>query len=96
MNAWKPIDRQADWLRNQVDAEWQLRIGVLLTWISVPFYPYIAIADEPPAVLFLSVLAATLGGLSLVIGAQVLVNQEGDSHCDGCSCEDETSGDPGW
>lgn len=76
MNLWKPIDKIGQWILEEVDAEVQLRLGVILTLISIPFYPYMIWSGEPPVIYFLSVLAVTLSGIALVIGAQVLVRQE--------------------
>jgi cytosine/uracil/thiamine/allantoin permease len=76
VNLWKPIDKIGQWILEEVDAEVQLRLGVILTLISIPFYPYMIWSGEPPVIYFLSVLAVTLSGIALVIGAQVLVRQE--------------------
>ena len=76
MNLWKPIDKIGQWILEEVDAEVQLRLGVILTLISIPFYPYMIWSGEPPVIYFLSVLAVTLSGIALVIGAQVRVRQE--------------------
>lgn len=76
LNLWKPVDKIGEWLLREVDARIQLRLGVILTLGSLPFYPYLFWSGEPPVIYFLSVLAATLGGLGLVIGAQALVMLE--------------------
>jgi hypothetical protein len=73
---WKPIDAIGMWFIEELDALVQLRIGVLLSLISVPFYPYLFWSGEPPVIYFLSVLATTLGGLGFLIGAQVLFFQQ--------------------
>jgi cytosine/uracil/thiamine/allantoin permease len=82
VNLWKPIDKIGKWILEEVDAEVQLRAGVLLTLLSIPFYPYMLWSGEPPVIYFLSVLAVTLSGIALVIGAQVLVRQEEDNDDD--------------
>lgn len=76
MNLWAPIDKIGEWILEEVDAKVQLRMGVLLTLGSLPFYPYMIWSGEPPVIYFLSVEAATLSGLGLIIGAQVLVRTE--------------------
>ncbi|HEY6019351.1 MAG TPA: hypothetical protein VIY48_05430 [Candidatus Paceibacterota bacterium] len=76
MNIWKPIDAMGEWLLRELEGRVQLRIGVLLTLFSLPFYPYMIWSGEPPVIYFLSVLAATFGGLGLVISAQAVVHLE--------------------
>lgn len=73
---WKWIDAIGDWLLNELDARIQLRIGVIMTLASLPFYPYMFFSGEPPVIYFLSVVATTLTGLTLIIGAQALVHLE--------------------
>lgn len=76
MKIWKPIDAIGEYLLRELDARVQLRFGVLLTLLSLPFYPYMFWSGEPPVIYFLSVIAATFGGLGLIIGAQALVHLE--------------------
>lgn len=81
MNLWAPVDKLGYWLVHELDAKIQLRIGVLLTLGSFPFYPYLFWSGEPPVIYFLSVVATTLTGLGIIIGCQALVHlerQEGD------------------
>jgi len=76
MNIWKPIDAIGEWVLHRIEARVQLRLGVCLTLGSLPFYPYLFWSGEPPVIYFLSVEAATLSGLGLIIGAQALVHLE--------------------
>lgn len=73
---WKPIDKVGNWILEEFDSRSQLRLGVLLTFLSIPFYPYMFWSGEPPVIYFLSVVAVTLTGLGLIVGTQVLVKQE--------------------
>lgn len=73
---WKPIDWVGNWIINEFDVKYQLRLGVLLFFGSIPFYPYMIWSGEPPIIYFLSVLAVTLTGLGILISLQVLANQE--------------------
>jgi hypothetical protein len=78
---WRYIDAIGEYLLQELDARVQLRFGVILTLLSIPFYPYLFWSGEPPVIYFLSVLAVTLSGLALIIGAQALVHLE-DSQAD--------------
>jgi len=73
---WRWIDKIGRWIIEEANTELQLRFGVMLTLFSLPFYPYIFWSGEPPIIYFLSVLAVTLTGLSIVVGCQILVKQE--------------------
>jgi hypothetical protein len=66
---WRPIDALAQWVL-RMSTRTQMRLGILLTLFSLMFYPYMFIGDEPPVVLFLSVLATTLTGITIVFAAQ--------------------------
>lgn len=74
----KLVDRLARWIADKLDANLQLRFGVLLVLGSIPFYLYLPFSGEPPIVYVMSALALTVSGLSFVIGAEVLLNQEKD------------------
>ena len=75
---WRPIDRMAAWLGDHLDAHWQLRIGILLVLTSIPLYVYLPFSGEPPIIYAMSAVAITLTGVSIVVGAEVLTNQEDD------------------
>lgn len=72
----KIVDKLARWVANKLDANAQLRFGVLLVLFSIPFYLYLPFSGEPPIVYLMSALALTVSGLSFLIGAEVLLNQE--------------------
>jgi hypothetical protein len=73
---WKIVDKIGLWIVHEFGALEQLRLGVVLTFLSLPFYPYMFWSGEPPVIYFLSVVAVTLTGLGLIVGTQILYNQE--------------------
>lgn len=73
---WKPIDAMAAWLGDRLDAGWQLRIGILLVVLSLPLYAYAPFSGEPVGIFLMSAVAITLSGVSIVVSAEVLTNQE--------------------
>jgi peptidoglycan/LPS O-acetylase OafA/YrhL len=73
---WKFVDGIGLWIVHEFGALQQLRLGVMLTLLSLPFYPYMFWSGEPPVIYFLSVVAVTLTGLGLIVGTQILYNQE--------------------
>lgn len=76
MNAWKPVDRIADWLVDELSARAQLRLGVLLVVFSLPFLVYGFWTEEPFLVYQMSALALLLTGIGIVVGAEVLEQTE--------------------
>lgn len=82
MKLWKPVDKVGLWIVHEFDALHQLRLGVVLTFLSIPFYPYMLWSGEPPVIYFLSVVAVTLTGLGLIVGTQILYNQEAEKDDD--------------
>jgi len=48
----------------------QMRLGVALTLLSIPFYVYMPFSGEPPVVYFLSAMALTLTGITIIFAAQ--------------------------
>lgn len=73
---WKIVDGIGLWIVHEFGALQQLRLGVILTLASLPFYPYMIWSGEPPVIYFLSVVAVTLTGLGLIVGTQILYKQE--------------------
>lgn len=82
MSIWGLVDKIGLWIVHEFDALHQLRLGVVLTFSSIPFYPYMFWSGEPPVIYFLSVVAVTLTGLGLIVGTQILYNQEAESNDD--------------
>lgn len=76
MGLWKPIDWLARWLGDHMTAHNQLRLGILLVLGSLPLYGYAPFSGEPPIIYVMSALALTLTGVGIVVGAEVLTNQE--------------------
>lgn len=70
------IDAVADWLRDGLGARAQLRLGVLLTFGTLPMYAWLPFSGEPPAVYAMSTAALTLSGIGIVVGAEVLEKNE--------------------
>lgn len=64
------IDAIADWLRDRLGYRAQMRMGVILVLGSLPFYLYGPFAGEPPVIYYLSVVAVTLSGISIVVAAE--------------------------
>lgn len=73
-------DKIADFLREELGARAQLRIGVWFTLLSV-VWTIVALwqTDEPINVLAMSGVALIATGVGIVIGAQVLERQDEDS-----------------
>lgn len=73
---WKPIDSIADWLLHSLSNQVQLRIGVLVTFLSLPLLGWMSVTKEARLIFFMSAAALTLSGISWIISAQALVQQE--------------------
>ena len=63
------IDNIADWIL-RLSTRIRMRIGVILTVGSMFFYPYLFFSGEPPIIYFLSVLATTLTGITIILSAE--------------------------
>jgi ABC-type multidrug transport system permease subunit len=76
VNWWRPIDKIADWLVEELDARAQLRGGVIIFLASFVFYAYMPFSGEPPVIYFMSGLALTLTGIGIVLNGEILEKQE--------------------
>lgn len=70
------LDCMADWLAEHLGPQNQLRLGILLVWLSLPLYIYAPFTSEPLLVYLMSAVAITLTGATLVVSAEVLKEQE--------------------
>lgn len=77
---WRPIDAVADWLRHELGARAQLRLGILAVVAGVLWtLAALLLSSEPPNVIGMSGVALILGGITMVISAEVLEQGEDDS-----------------
>lgn len=74
----RALDRIAYWLRDGFGPQAQLRMGICLVLLSLPFYAYLPFSGEPPVIYFLSVAALTMTGITIVVAAENL-DDESDS-----------------
>lgn len=76
---WRPIDAIADWLRHGLGARAQLRLGILAVIIGAIWTTLVLLfGNEPPNVIGMSGVALILGGITMVISAEVLEQGESD------------------
>lgn len=72
----KWLDKLGEWILEHLDARAQLRVGVLFTISSIPFYVYMPFSGEQVGIYLMSALALSGSGLGFIVGAEVLVKQE--------------------
>ncbi len=73
---WRPIDALAGWVGDKLTAKHQMRMGILLVLVSLFLYVYLPFSGEPPVIYLMSAFAITITGVTVVMAAEVLVNQE--------------------
>lgn len=66
---WKYIDEFGYWLLRHLTVEVQMRVGVLCTLASLPFFAAVFFVSEPPLIFVMSAGALLLTGLCIVIAA---------------------------
>lgn len=76
MNPWRPVDALAAWLGDKLTAQHQLRLGIVLVVLSLALYAYLPFSGEPPLIYLMSAFAITMTGITIVMAAEVLINQE--------------------
>ena len=74
---WRPIDWLAEWLAESFEPRNQLRLGILLLLGSLPLLLWTLRTNEPKLIFFMSALALTLTGITIVFAAEVLERQKG-------------------
>lgn len=72
----RKTDAIAHWLIHELTAENQLRVGVWIALASLPVYLYAPFSGEPLVIYLLSAMALTLTGITIVLSAEVLVEEE--------------------
>lgn len=75
---WWPIDLLGRWLGRVLNAQNQLRLGILCFLASLPLAAYGPFSGEPVLIYEMSAIALTLAGVGLVLTAVLLLNQERD------------------
>lgn len=75
---WRPIDFLGRWLGRVLDAQNQLRLGILCVLGSVPLAAWGPFSGEPVLIYEMSAIALTLTGIGMVLTAVLLLNQERD------------------
>ena len=73
---WRPIDCLGRWLGRVLNAQNQLRLGILCVLGSIPIACYGPFSGEPVLIYEMSVLALILTGIGLVLTAVLLLKQE--------------------
>ena len=88
LDMWRLVDGMADWLRNSLGVQAQLRMGVLMVLGSVPLVVYGAWTSEPFLVYEMSAAALLFGGIGVVVTAETLSevaeDVDGDDRCPSC------------
>ncbi len=68
----KLLDTLSHHLQARLTAQAQVRLGILLTLLSLPLYVYLPFSGEPPVIYAMSAVAITLTGMTLVVAAENL------------------------
>lgn len=92
VNIWRPIDAIADWIRNTLGVQPQMRMGVLMVLAALPLLAYGFFTDEPFLVFQMSAAALLFAGIGVVVTAETLaevaqdVDELEDDHekCSAC------------
>lgn len=72
----KLIDKQAEWIKDKFSPQNQMRIGVVMIWVSLCFLIYTPFSGEQIGIYLMSFLALFYGGVMAVIEAVLAVKEQ--------------------
>lgn len=70
MNFWRPVDAVGNWIREQLDYDAQLRLGVLMVLLGLGLLFYMPFAGEPPVIYFMSAAALIFAGAGVIASVE--------------------------
>lgn len=70
MNPWRPVDAVAGWIKDCLDYEAQLRLGVLMLLLGLALLGYMPFTNEQPLIYFMSAAALIFAGCGVIVGAE--------------------------
>lgn len=70
MNLWRPVDSIGDWIRDRLNYDAQLRLGVLMVLLGLGLLGYMPFTNEQPLIYFMSAAALIFAGCGVIVGAE--------------------------